>query len=412
MSVLYHLGIYLYSALLFVLARFGHKKAALWVNGRKNWQPRLQEKFKHISSCIWFHCASLGEYELSVPLIEALKEKHPDKKILVTFFSPSGYEVKKNDTIAFHIDYLPIDSAYNARVFIDIVKPETVLFAKYDFWYHYLNVLHSKKIPTYVFSATFRASQVFFKSYGGWYKKMLLCFTHLFVTNKDSKELLQKAGIHNVLVTGDNRYDRVFSTAKQNKPFSLIDKFKGDNQLLIAGSTWPEDENMLVDLIHRNIHSLKYIIAPHEIGTDHLQQLEQKLNVKQIRYSLLNENTSLDDISVIIIDNIGMLSSLYKYGNIAYVGGGFKQGLHNILEPISFGLPVVFGPDYKKFPEAFDFIACGGAFSIADATLLSNKVSDLLSLDTQKDIKVINATEVAKHIGATKKIMDFISWKN
>ncbi|MBC7488430.1 MAG: 3-deoxy-D-manno-octulosonic acid transferase [Cytophagaceae bacterium] len=412
MSLLYHLGIYLYSTLLFVLALFGHKKAALWVNGRKNWQKRLQEKFKNVSSCVWFHCASLGEYELSVPLIETLKEKYPDKKILVTFFSPSGYEVKKNDNIAFHIDYLPIDSAYNARHFIDIVKPETVLFAKYDFWYHYLNVLHSKKIPTYVFSGTFRASQVFFKSYGSWYKKMLLFFTHLFVTNEESKQLLQKAGIQNVLVTGDNRYDRVFSTAKQNKIFPLIEKFKASHQLLIAGSTWPEDEDVLADLIHTNTPSLKYIIAPHEIGPDHLQQLEQKLHVKSIRYSLINEQTVTDNIHVMIIDNIGMLSSLYKYGDIAYVGGAFKQGLHNILEPISFGLPVVFGPEYKKFPEAFDFITCGGAFSIANSTMLSNKVSELLSLNAQKNFKVINATEVAKHVGATQKIMNFISWKN
>ncbi|MDB5255660.1 MAG: 3-deoxy-D-manno-octulosonic acid transferase [Chitinophagaceae bacterium] len=412
MSLLYHLGIYLYSALLFVLAIFGHKKARLWVNGRKNWQARLQEKFKNVSSCVWFHCASLGEYELSVPLIETLKKQYPDKKILVTFFSPSGYEVKKNDTTAFHIDYLPVDSAYNARVFIDIVKPETVLFAKYDFWYYYLNILHRKKIPTYVFSATFRASQVFFQSYGGWYKQMLGCFTQLFVTNEESKQLLQQAGIHNVLVTGDNRYDRVFSTAKQNRIFPLIEKFKAGHQLLIAGSTWPEDEVVLADLIHTNVTSLKYVIAPHEIDAAHLQQLEQKLTVKSIRYSLLNEQTVLDDITVIIIDNIGMLSSLYKYGNIAYVGGAFKQGLHNILEPLSFGLPVLFGPHYKKFPEAFDFIACGGAFSIDNSMLLYNKVSELLSADVQKNIKLINAAEVAKHIGATEKIMNFISWKN
>lgn len=412
MSLLYHLGIYLYSTLLSILASLGHKKAGLWVNGRKNWQNRLQEKFKDVSSSVWFHCASLGEYELSVPLIELLKETQPDKKIVVTFFSPSGYEVKKNDPLVFHIDYLPIDSARNARLFIDIVKPETALFAKYDFWYHYLNVLHSKKIPTYVFSATFRSSQVFFKSYGNWYKKILLNFTQIFVTNEESKQLLQKAGIHKVLVTGDNRYDRVLSTVKQNKIFPLIEKFKGNFSLLVAGSTWPEDEDLLAELIHTSTLSLKYIIAPHEISSDHLVQLEQKLGVKSIRYSLVNEHTAFENIMVLIIDNIGMLSSLYKYGNVAYVGGAFKQGLHNILEPISFGLPVVFGPDYKNFPEAFDFIACGGAFSISDATMLSKKISTLLPFDTQEKIKVINAKEVATHIGATRKIIDFISWKN
>jgi 3-deoxy-D-manno-octulosonic-acid transferase len=412
MPLLYHLGIYLYSALLFVLASLGHQKAKLWVNGRKNWHNRLQEKFKDVTSCVWFHCASLGEYELSIPLIESLKRQYPDKKILVTFFSPSGYEVKKNDPLAFHMDYLPIDSSKNARLFIDTVKPETVLFAKYDFWYHYLNVLQSKKIPTYVFSSTFRSSQVFFKSYGGWYKQMLLQFTQLFVTNDASKQLLHQAGIMNVQVTGDNRYDRVFSTAKQNKAFPLIEKFKAHSQLLIAGSSWPEDELVLTSLIHSDIHSLKYVIAPHEIGSDHLQQLEQKLTVKSIRYSQLDEQTKLDDIRVVIIDNIGMLSSLYKYGNIAYVGGAFKQGLHNILEPLSFGLPVVFGPQYKKFPEALDFIACGGAFSIADASSLQSVVNQLLNVEKQEQIKKINALEIAKHVGATEKIMHFISWKD
>ena len=411
MSLLYHLGIHLYSALLFVLASFGHQKAKHWVNGRKNWRNRLQEKFKHIPSCVWFHCASLGEYELSVPLIESLKLQYPEKKILVTFFSPSGYEVKKNDALVFHIDYLPIDSAKNARVFIDTVKPETVLFAKYDYWYHYLRLLNAKKIPTYVFSATFRESQVFFKSYGSWYKHMLFQFTQLFVTNEASKKLLQQAGITNVEVTGDNRYDKVFSTATQNKVFPLIEKFKANSQLLIAGSSWPEDELILASLIHANIPSLKYVIAPHEISSNHLQHLEQKLTVKSIRYSQLDEQTKLDDICVIILDNIGMLSSLYKYGNISYVGGAFKQGLHNILEPISFGLPVIFGPQYKKYPEASDFIACGGAFSITDEASLKLIVKKLLHVEEQEQIKKINAAEIAKHMGATEKIMHFISWK-
>lgn len=411
MSLLYHLGIYLYTALLFVLSAFGHQKARLWITGRQHWRIRLQQKFKDVPSCVWFHCASLGEYELSVPLIESLKRNYPNKKILVTFFSPSGYEAKKHDPIAFHIDYLPIDSAKNARAFIELVKPETVLFAKYDFWYHYLSVLEAKKIPAYVFSATFRDSQVFFKSYGNWYRKMLHKFTQLFVTNETSKHLLQQAGIQQVSVTGDNRYDRVLSTAKQNRTFPLIEKFKANHQLLIAGSTWPEDEAVLSTLIHSKHTLLKYIIAPHEIGVAHIEELEQQLKVKSIRYSQLDEQSSLDDISVLIIDNIGMLSSLYKYGNIAYVGGAFKQGLHNILEPLSFGLPVVFGPQYKKFPEAFDFIACGGAFSISDETSLTAVIHPLLLSEKQSSIKQINTAEIKKHVGATERIMNFISWK-
>jgi 3-deoxy-D-manno-octulosonic-acid transferase len=412
MSLLYHLGIYLYSALLFILSTFGHRKAKLWIDGRKNWQVRLQKKFDGISSCVWFHCASLGEYELSVPLIERIKLKYPDKKILVTFFSPSGYEVKKNDKLAFHTDYLPIDSAQNARLFIDTVKPELVLFAKYDYWFHYLGILHSKKIPTYVFSATFRSSQVFFQPYGNWYKKMLLNFTTLFVTNEVSKQLLQQAGIPNAVVTGDNRYDRVLSTARQDIKFPLVEKFKSNQQLLIAGSTWPEDEMVLSTLINDSIYALKYVIAPHEISIAHVQQLEQKLSVNSMRYSQLDEQSNLEDIQVIIIDNIGMLSSLYKYGNIAYVGGAFKQGLHNILEPLSFGLPVVFGPQYEKFPEALDFITYGTAFSITDSTMLTEKMRELLSIEKQAAIKNRNAIEMARHVGATEKIMNAMAWKN
>jgi 3-deoxy-D-manno-octulosonic-acid transferase len=412
MSLLYHLGIYLYSTLLFVLSAFGHRKAKLWINGRKNWQARLQKKFNGISSCVWFHCASLGEYELSVPLIERIKLKYPNKKILVTFFSPSGYEVKKNDALVFHMDYLPIDSAQNARLFIDTVKPELVLFAKYDYWFHYLGILHLKKIPTYVFSATFRSSQVFFQPYGNWYKKMLLNFTTLFVTNEASKQLLQQVGISHALVTGDNRYDRVLSTARQEIKFPLIEKFKSNQQLLIAGSTWPEDETVLSTLIDSNLPSLKYIIAPHEISIAHVQQLEQKLSVNSMRYSQLDEQSNLEGIQVIIIDNIGMLSSLYKYGNIAYVGGAFKQGLHNILEPLSFGLPVVFGPQYKKFPEALDFITYGTAFSIKDSTMLTEKMRELLSIEKQAAIKNRNAIEMARHVGATEKIMNAMAWKN
>ncbi|HSZ71192.1 MAG TPA: glycosyltransferase N-terminal domain-containing protein [Cytophagaceae bacterium] len=411
MSLLYHLGIYLYRLLLFVLSVFGHRKARLWINGRKGWKKRLHEKFQNIPSCIWFHCASVGEYELSIPLMESLNQKYPHKKILVTFFSPSGYEVKKNDVLPFHIDYLPIDSASNASFFIETVKPETVLFAKYDYWHYYLKVLESKKIPTYVFSATFRSSQVFFKPYGNWYKQMLKRFTHLFVVNETSSQLLHAAGIDQVSVTGDNRYDRVLSTARKNLRFHFIEKFKANHQLMIAGSTWPEDENILVSLINTNT-SLKYIIAPHEIEASHLQQLEASLTVRNIRYSVIDERTDLESISVVIIDNIGMLSSLYKYGNIAYVGGAFKQGLHNILEPLSFGLPVIFGPHYSKFPEAFDFISIGGAYSIQDAEELQQKVTVLLTPDQQENIKTLNTLEIAKHIGATEKIMNYITWGN
>ncbi len=412
MRILYHLGILGFSFILHLAALFGHRKATLWIEGRKDWKIRLTEKFKGVSSCIWIHCASLGEYELSVPLIKEIKKSNPSQHLLITFFSPSGFEVKKNESSVFHVAYLPIDSAANARDLIDIIRPELVFFAKYDYWFHYLNELKAQSIPTYVFSASFRPSQVFFKSYGAWYKTMLLNFTALFVIEEASKKLLQSVGIHNVIVAGDTRYDRVSDTAHANRDIPFIENFKSNNHLIISGSTWAEDEDVLIPFINQLLPNLKFIIAPHEIEESHLQGIEKKLTVPSVRYSTLSSDSIVSNITVIIIDNIGMLSALYKYGDIAYIGGAFKQGLHNILEPLSFGLPVVFGPHYKRFPEAISFIEAEGAFSISDTNTLSLKIKEISAPNVLENIKKSNSTLIAQHIGATKKITQSIQWQN
>ena len=412
MRLFYQFGIASYSILLHLASLLGHRKAILWLNGRKNWRNRISEKFRDVHSSIWIHCASLGEYELSVPLIKELKVKHPTKHIIVTFFSPSGFEVKKNESLVFHVDYLPIDSSKNARDFIKLIRPELVFFAKYDYWYYYLNELKKQGIPTYVFSASFRSSQVFFKSYGGWYRKMLLNFTMLFVIDKKSEELLQSIGINNVLTTGDTRYDRVSSTVHINRNITHIDKFKSTNQLVIIGSSWPEDEAVFIPFINTAPQGVKFIIAPHEIDENRIQDIEKKLCVTFMRYSTLGNNSYLENVQVLIMDNIGMLSALYKYGNIAYVGGAFKQGLHNILEPLSFGLPVLFGPHIKKFPEAVLFSEAGGAISIDTSDKLATVIKTLLNSKEQIKINSINVTLINHQVGSTNKILNNIEWKN
>lgn len=412
MPLFYHIGLRIYSILLWLASLLGHRKASLWITGRKNWEERLRDKFKNTAPSIWIHCASLGEYELSVPLIKAFKKRNPAEIILVTFFSPSGFEVKKQDPLVFHVDYLPVDSPQNAHTLIQITRPKMAFFAKYDFWFHYLNALKKQTIPTYLFSASFRPSQVFFKSYGTWYRKMLHQFTMLFVIDESSADLLKSHNITSCMVTGDTRYDRVSDTFHADKTIAYIDEFKHKNHLLIAGSTWPEDENVLIPFINKSSSDIKLIIAPHEISEAHLQGIEEKIKVPFIRYSQLDQQKDLSSITVLIIDNIGLLASLYKYGDIAYIGGAFKQGLHNILEPLSFGLPVLFGPVYKRYPEAISFIEEQGAFSIHDTTSFEDKVLDLLNKDQLHKIKESNRSLMEHKVGATDKIMNTISWQN
>lgn len=406
MIFLYNLSIWFYYLAIVVIS-FINKKAWLWVKGRKNIFQTLIDKIGDTKDIIWIHAASLGEFEQGRPLIEAIKDKNRNAKILLTFFSPSGYEIRKNYNLGDFVCYLPMDTARNAKRFINIVKPSKVFFIKYEFWFHYLKRLYQLKIPVYLISAKFRPNQAFFKAYGGWYRKIIYFFNHIFVQDQGSKYLLSKIDYCDVTVSGDTRFDRVHSISLQLPQNAMVELFKMKKNILIAGSTWPEDETLLVAFINQCKYDWKFIIAPHEINKSHIDKLIQACKRKTILYSQVNDRY-LSDYDVLIIDNIGMLSSLYRYGNIAYVGGGFGKGIHNILEAATFGMPVLFGPKYKKFNEACEMIQQKGAFSIHDMASLS-KFLDFFICDEEqlKQASQIASNYVASHIGATKKIMEY-----
>ncbi len=322
MVFVYNLGILIYQFIVTAVSPF-NRKAKLWKKGRKKWQSRLL--------IVWFHCASLGEFEQGRPVIEAFREKYSDIKILLTFFSPSGYEIRKNYPKADYIFYLPLDTRRNAIKFIETVNPIATIFVKYEFWYHYLKQLKKRNIPTYIISAIFREDQVFFKPYGNWYRTFLSNFEHLFVQNEKSQELLASIGISNVTIAGDTRFDRVMTNAQAAKTIPLLEQFVLNSKVLVAGSTWQKDEEIIIEYLKKNPYNLKLIIAPHEINPQNIEKFRAKLSVKSMLYTNPDE-TDLADTQVLIIDTIGILSSVYRYGTIAYIGGGFGVGIHNTLE--------------------------------------------------------------------------------
>ncbi len=366
------------------IAAVFNKKAALWVKGRRQYWTTLERIVslpafnKPGRKLAWFHCASLGEFEQGRPIIEAFRQQYPAHLILLTFYSPSGYEVRNTYAGADIILYLPLDTLSNVKKFVDTVKPDIVFYIKYEFWFNFLSYLQSKKIPTVLVSAVFRPDQHFFKGYGEWPRKVLQGFTKIFVQNEDSKELLQFIGIENVEVSGDTRFDRVATVAATPVEIALAKAFAGNHRVLIAGSTWPADEALILKLTAENISNLRFIIAPHEISTDHIDSLMVKAGKKAVRFSKTNAHEVID-AEILIVDSIGMLSQLYQYGTLAYVGGGFGAGIHNILEAAAFGLPVIFGPNYHKFNEAKDMIGLKGAFEIRTSDELVQKVNELLS---------------------------------
>jgi len=356
---LYNFGIFLYNLVVKSIAPY-NSKAKLFNQGRRHLFSVLEEKIPKEQKHVWFHFASLGEFEQGRPVLEKIKALYPHKKIIITFFSPSGYEVRKNYALADGIFYLPLDTASNARRFIEIVNPEIAIFTKYEFWHHYFKILKEKNIPLFLISGIFRPNQMFFKWYGGFYRNMLHCVTWFFVQNQESVHLLQQIGLQNVELSGDTRFDRVYENAEAVKSLPLIEEFISRSPVLLAGSTWPADENLLTQLSLKH-PSWKFILAPHEIGADHIRQIEKQFP-SAVRYSSL-QNSSADS-RVLIIDNIGLLSALYQYGTVAYIGGGFGAGIHNTLEAAAFGLPVIFGPRYEKFQEAKDLVARKAAISI------------------------------------------------
>ncbi|MFN4235110.1 MAG: 3-deoxy-D-manno-octulosonic acid transferase [Bacteroidia bacterium] len=405
---IYNTGIFFYVLSIRIASLF-NPKAKLWTEGRKNIFNQLENTFKNEKgSVIWFHCASLGEFEQGRPIIEKIKANHSQYKILITFFSPSGYEIRKNYSGADYVFYLPIDTALNAKKFIEIIQPKMAFFIKYEFWYHYLHTLKNKKIPTYLISALFRKNQIFFKPYGSLYRNILKCYDYIFVQDDDSMELLMELGLKNICVSGDTRYDRVSEIAAQTKSLEIIENFKAEKKLIVAGSSWPPEEQLIATYIGRKGFTHKFIIAPHDISENHLLQLERLFSkYKCLRYSKAN-NIPINEYEILIIDNIGLLSSLYKYADIAFIGGAFGSGLHNILEAVVYGCPVVFGPKYYRFPEAVELLNAGGACSVRNVDELINDLNFLSSPENKEFLYKICTEFVASRKGATEKILNLI----
>lgn len=405
MIVIYKAGIFFYSFFVQIAAIF-NKKAKQFVAGRKNWKKILQEKVDKKAHYIWFHCASLGEFEQGRPVIEKIKKQFPEYKIALTFFSPSGYEIRKNYNLADIVIYLPSDTKRNAKVFLDILNPEKVFFVKYEFWNFYISELKKRNIPLFIISAIFRENQHFFKNslWGKWYRKMLFKFEHIFVQNETSAQLLKSINIDNYTISGDTRFDRVAAIAKSSKNIPIVEKFKGNSPLIIAGSTWKPDEEMLTEFINQNSEA-KFIIAPHEVSEANINKLQQLLKKPNARFSQIN-NLEIEKLQVIIIDSIGILSSLYRYGNLSYIGGGFGVGIHNILEAATFGIPIIFGPNHQKFKEAVDLKSEGGAFSINNFNELKTVINRLLNEENElKNASNISKNYVAKNVGSTMLII-------
>ena len=404
----YNFFLFLYRAAIRI-ASLWNNKAKLWLIGRKNIFDRLRTDLRgQDTKIIWFHCSSLGEFEQGRPVIEKLKSQNPGLKFLLTFFSPSGYEIRKDYKAVDWVFYLPLDSKANAKLFFEIVKPSLVVFVKYDYWYYYLNECKNRKIPLLLVSGIFRKDQPFFKWYGNLHRSMLNCFTHFFIQDKESLQLLQSTNIINATVAGDTRFDRVSEIAENFTPIPEIEKFCSDSPVLVAGSTWPQDENLIKDTTV-NFPDFKIIIAPHEIHREHIDQLKLIFPNAMLYSQLKAHNTQPITSNCLIIDNIGMLSKLYHYATIAYVGGGFNKGIHNILEAAVYGRPVLFGPNYKKFKEAVGLIEKGGGICITSSNefsailqkLINNKTE--LELSSKKSIEFVNQNK-----GATERILDYI----
>ncbi|HOU95196.1 MAG TPA: glycosyltransferase N-terminal domain-containing protein [Bacteroidales bacterium] len=402
MTVLYSLTIKIYVFAIHLASLF-NSKARQWVKGRKGWQEKLKTGTEGCDHTIWVHCASLGEFEQGRPLMEMIKEKVPDSYILLTFFSPSGYELRKNWSGADYICYLPADTRRNAKLFVETVKPEKVIFIKYEFWYNYINELNLGNISLYLVSGIFRKNQHFFKWYGRFFLSMLQKFTHIFVQDDCSAQILNNVGINNVTVAGDTRFDRVMKIAGSAHQIPVIEEFAGNEKVLIAGSSWRKDEELIVKYINTSPGRMKWIFAPHEISETNILRIEGSLKTSSVRYSKFSPEKAVS--RVLIIDNIGMLSSAYRYAYIAEIGGGFSKGIHNIIEAACWGVPTLFGPNHKKFREAIELIEAGGSFCFRNYNELSNIIDKLLS-DTsfRSNASIAARNYVMNNTGATEKI--------
>jgi 3-deoxy-D-manno-octulosonic-acid transferase len=409
MHTIYNLLIHLASFHLRIVALFS-KKMKLFVSGRKEVFKILQQKISATDKTIWFHCASLGEFEQGVPIMEAMKKLKPDHKIVVSFFSPSGFEIKKNTPLADAVVYLPMDTQANAKKFIAAIHPSLVLFVKYEFWPNYLLELKKKNIPTLLVSGVFRRNQIFFKSYGSFMRKALGSFDHFFLQDENSEVLLKNIGFKNLTISGDTRFDRVSHQIEMDNTLRFAEEFKGDSICIVCGSTWPEDEVLLLEYINSAPENVKFIIAPHKIELDKIENFKEKIIKKTILHSQIDE-VNIAEYSVLIIDCIGLLSKIYSYADIAYVGGAAgKTGLHNILEPATFGVPIVIGKNYSEFPEAIRLQDLAGLFSVKNPSECDEILSKLVNnINFRNKTGMIAGHFVNKNTGGTQKIVNYIT---
>lgn len=387
-------------------------KAKLWLAGRKNWEENLQSKVEslNLQKAIWFHCASLGEFEQGRPVIENIKKENPLQKIVLTFFSPSGFEIQKNYSFADLVVYLPSDTPNNAKTFLSILKPKIAVFVKYEFWLNYLYELEKNKIPTFLISTVIKKHQPFFKWYGGVFRKALKTYEAIYTQDIYSIKLLKELKINSGVLAGDTRFDRVLQICSSPKTIKEIEGFAKDSFVIVAGSSWQKDEEYLIEsyiLLKEKHPNLKLIIAPHEIDQSNIDRLKQLLNKNELSFHLFSDGLTNYTHPILVVNAIGFLSSIYQYGKIAFIGGGFANGIHNILEPTVYGLPVIFGPNYKKFNEAYEVIDLNAGFVINDASELIQKLSILI-----EDKKILAESSlsaknyVLKNSGATNKIVD------
>ena len=407
MRVLYNFAIFLFGIVIQIMALFNHK-IKLFVEGRRESFPKLMAAIESKDKTIWIHCASLGEFEQGRPIIEALYKGSHKYKIILTFYSPSGYEVQKDYEFADVIAYLPIDSVSNAKKFIEICHPSIAIFVKYEFWPNMLRELKQNVIPTILISGVFRKDQLFFKSYGAWMKNALGAFTHFFVQNKASKQLLERIKFTNVTISGDSRFDRVASILNQDNNLGFLNDFTRDKIVMVSGSTWPNDEDYLIQYINQQQHeNVRFIIAPHNINKKEIRKLQKAIYIKTVLFS---DGNPVPEAKVLIIDTVGLLTKIYSYADFAYVGGGFeKEGVHNVLEPAVFGVPLVIGPIYEKFEEAKDLVnlkGCLVANTNIELALLFNTL--VAEPDKREKLGKINENYIQKNLGATKIILDYI----
>lgn len=407
MRLLYDLGIRLYGLLLRIISPF-NPKAKLWVEGRKDILNRINQTVEKGQKYIWFHFASLGEFEQGRAVLEQIKKRFPQEKIIITFFSPSGYEIRKNTALADYVFYLPEDTAKNAKAFIDIIQPKFVIFTKYEYWYHYFKELKKQNIRLLMISAIFREEQIFFQTYGGFFRSILRNVTYFFAQNMDSVHMLKWINITNAGLAGDTRFDRVVDLAARHQPIEQVAKFCANKRILVAGSTWRPDEELLKQLAEDYGH-WKFILAPHEIHSAHIDDLVKLFGevILFSKFDTYSEDTILNS-QILIIDNIGMLSSLYYYADITYIGGGFGAGIHNTLEAATYGKPVIFGPKYDKFQEAIDLITLMAGFSITNYNELKQVFVSLQDEYFLKDASEAARKYVQQRAGATQIIMKYL----